>query len=102
MKTQTDGIATSNTNTSINNLLAEPTKSAIYNIKNFAEYLQGIVIKYTLLIVKGTSPIESLNARFTILKQHNISKMIYETAMIYIGAVILKHNSKYIPIYSIL
>lgn len=44
------------------------------------------------MLMIGTSPIESLNARFSFNRSNQISGILYETAAIYIGSIILKHN----------
>ncbi len=81
LKKNAQCIITQATLVALKNICSAPTFAALYDIKNYTEYIQG------------TSPVESLNARFSSNRSNQTSVMTYETAQIYIGCIILKHNT---------
>ncbi len=95
LKKNAQCLMTQATSIALENICNLTTFSALYDIKDYADYIQG------------TSPIKSLNARFSSNRYNQISLMTYETAQIYIGCIVLKHNmpSKYaylIYVYNVL
>ena len=81
------------TKNALENITSELTISTLYNIKNYVNYVQDICYFLSYVNISSTSPIESLNTRFSFNRSNQISGMLYKTAAMYIGSIILKHNS---------